>query len=99
MRFSVGAGLAMGAGVAALALFASSEDGYYADGTTHWEHATKDGGTGVLLALFAISTVIATSFFVLGFRRRSPSALWGIPAFAIYGVAIVVSYVALAGGH
>jgi hypothetical protein len=89
----------MGAGVAALGLFAASEDGYYADGTTHWGHATKDGGTEVLLALFAISSVIALAFIILGFRRRPPSALWGIPAFVIYGLAILYAYAALAVGH
>jgi hypothetical protein len=89
----------MGAGVVALGLFASSEDGYYADGTTHWEHATKDGGTEVLIALFGIPSLIALAFIVLGLRRRPPSALWGIPAFAIYGLAVFVAYAVLAGGH
>ena len=99
MRFPVAAGVAMVAGVAALALFASSEDGYYGDGTTHWGHATKDGGTEVVVALFAIPTAIALAFIVLGLRRRSPSALWGIPAFAIYGLAVLLAYAALALGH
>ncbi len=89
----------MGAGVLAVALFASTEDGYYGDGTTHWGHATKDGGTEALLVLFAIPTVIAVVFIVLGLRRRSPSPMWGIPAFAIYGATILSAYVALAGGH
>jgi hypothetical protein len=89
----------MAAGVAALAVFAASEDGYYGDGTTHWGHATKDGETEVLVTLFAIPTVIALAFIVLGLRRRPPSALWGIPAFAIYGLAIFYAYALLAGGH
>ena len=89
----------MGAGVVALGLFASSEDGYYGDGTTHWGHATKDGGTEVLFALFAIPSVIALAFIILGLRHRPPSALWGIPAFAIYGLAVFYAYAALAGGH
>jgi hypothetical protein len=89
----------MAASVLAVALFASTEDGYYADGTTHWGHATKDGGTEALLVLFAIPTVIAVVFIVLGLRRRSPSPMWGIPAFAIYGATILSAYVALAGGH
>jgi hypothetical protein len=99
MRFPLGAGLAMGVGVAALGLFASSEDGYYGDGTTHWEHATKGGGTEVLVPLFAIPTVIAVAFVVVGLQCRSPSALLGIPAFAIYALAILYAYAALAGGH
>ena len=82
-----------------LGLFAASEDGYYGDGTTHWEHATKDGGTGVLVALFAIPTAIALAFVILGFRRRPPSALWGIPGFAIYGLAVFSAYSILALGH
>jgi len=48
----------MGAGLPALGLFAAREDGYYADGTSHWEHAMKDGGE-VLLALFAIPSAIS----------------------------------------
>jgi len=89
----------MGAGVAALALFAASGDGYYGDGTTHWGHATKDGGSEVAIALFAIPAVIAGAFVALGLRRRPPSAIWGIPAFAIYGIAIFYAYALLAGGH
>ena len=63
----------MAASVLAVALFASTEDGYYGDETTHWGHATKDGGTEVLLVLFSIPTVIAIAFIVLGYgasRRR-----------------------------
>ena len=99
MRFPVASGLAMGAGVAALGLFAASEDGYYGDGTTHWEHATKDGGTEVLLALFVIPSAIALVFIVLGFRRKPPSAMWGIPGFVIYGLTLLFAYGVLAGGH
>ena len=99
MRFPVASGLAMGAGVAALGLFAASEDDYYGDGTTHWGHATKDGGTEFLVALFAISTAIAVAFIVLGFRRKPPSPLWGIPAWAIYGLAVFYTYALLALGH
>ena len=89
----------MGAGVAALGLFAASEDDYYGDGTTHWGHATRDGGTEFLVALFAISTAIPLAFIALGFRRRPPSALWGIPGFAIYGLAVFYTYALLALGH
>ena len=89
----------MSAGVAALVLFAAGEDGYYGDGTTHWGHATKDGGTGLLVALFAIPTAIALAFIILGFRRRPPSPLWGIPGFVIYGLALLFAYGVLAGGH
>ncbi len=99
MRFPVTSGLVMSAGVVALGLFAASEDGYYADGTTHWEHATKAGGTELLLALFVIPSAIALAFIVLGFRRGPPSALWGIPGFAIYGLALLFVYGVLAGGH
>ncbi len=99
MRFPVASGFAMGAGVAALGLFAATEDGYYGDGTTHWEHATKDGGTAMLLALFVIPCAIALAFIILGFRRRPPSAMWGIPGFVIYGLALLFAYGVLAGGH
>jgi hypothetical protein len=99
MRFPVVCGLAMGAGMAGLGLFAASEDSYYGDGTTHWEHATKDGGTEVLLALFVIPSAIALAFIVLGLRRRPPTAMWGIPGFAIYGLAVFYAYAVLAGGH
>ena len=99
MRLTAPAGFAMAASVLAVALFASTEDGYYGDGTTHWGHATKDGGTEVLLVLFAIPTVIAIAFIVLGLRRKSASPMWVVPAFAIYGATILSAYVALAGGH
>jgi hypothetical protein len=99
MRLTAPAGIAMGAGVLAVALFASTEDDYYGDGTTHWGHATKDGGTEALVALFAIPTAVALAFIVLGLLRRSASPLWGIPAFAVYGLTIWYAYALLAGGH
>lgn len=99
MRLAVVWGVVMGAGVGALGLFAASEDDYYGDGTTHWGHATKDGGTEFLLVLFLIPSAIALAFIILGFRRRPPSPLWGIPAFAIYGLALLYAYAVLALGH
>jgi hypothetical protein len=48
--------------------------------------------------LFAIPTAIALAFVILGFRRRPPLALWGIPGFAIYGLAVFYAYSILALG-
>jgi hypothetical protein len=100
MRYKLpAAGLAMAAGVAAVRLYATGEDDYYGDGTTRWEHATSDGGTGLLTALFAVPALIAFALIVLGLLRRRTSELWLIPAFAIYGLSLVSAWAALSLGH
>ena len=100
MRYKLAAaGLAMAAGVAALGLYATGEDHYYGDGTTRWEHATSDGGAGLLTALFVVPALIACALIVLGLLRRRTSELWLIPAFAIYGLSLVYAWAALSLGH
>ena len=85
--------------VAVLGMYATGEDDYYGDGTTRWEHATNDGGTELLTALFAFPALIACAVIVLGFVRRRMSELWLIPAFAIYGLSLVYAWAALSVGH
>ena len=85
--------------VAVLVLYATGEDDYYGDGTTRWEHATNDGGTGLLITLFAAPALIACALIVLGFVRRRTSELWLIPAFAIYGVSLFYAWAVLSLGH
>jgi hypothetical protein len=92
-------GLTMGAGVVGLAFWAAGEDEYYGDGTTRWGHATKDGGADLLTALFALSATIACVFILLSFFHKRVSELWLIPAFAVYGLSMLVAWAALSVGH
>jgi len=93
------AGLGMVAGVVLLGIYAAGEDDYYGDGTTHWGHATKDGGTAFLTALFVVPALIGCMFVILGFARRRTSELWLIPAFAAYGLFVWYAFLVLSLGH
>jgi hypothetical protein len=97
MRFMLG--VAMAAGVIGLGVYAAGEDDYYGDGTTRWGHATKDGGAGLLAALFAIPAVIACIVILLALVRRRPSGLWLIAGIAIYGLSLAYASAVLSLGH
>jgi hypothetical protein len=90
----------MTAGVIGVGFYAAGYDDYYGGGVTRWEHATEDGGTAVLVALFAVPTTIALALLVIGFVRKRPlSELVLIPAFAIYGLTLVFTGAVLSVGH
>jgi hypothetical protein len=94
----LGAGMALLVGT--LGLYAASDDSYYGDGTSHWEHATKDGGTWFLVGLFAIASAISVGVVLLGLRRdRGRLGLLLIPALAVYVLSLFLAYAVLSLGH
>jgi hypothetical protein len=90
----------MTAGVIAVGFYAAGDDGYYGGGVTRWEHATKDGGPALLVAMFAVTTTIALTLALVGFVRTRPlSELVLIPAFALYGLTLAFIWAVLTVGH
>jgi O-antigen/teichoic acid export membrane protein len=99
MRYVV-VGIAMTAMAAALGFYAASEDSYYGDGTTHWEHATRDGHTGFLVTLFAVLATSSLVVVLLGLSyKRGRWELLAIPAIALFLPLLLFTYAVLSLGH
>jgi hypothetical protein len=100
MRLFGVTGLTMLAGVIGVGLYAAGNDDYYGGGVTRWAHATKDGGTALLVALFAVPTLISLALVSVGFvRTRRPSELLLVPAIALYGLTLFYVLAVLSVGH
>lgn len=100
MRLDRVAGLTMTAGVMGAGLYAAGNDDYYGGGVTRWEHATRDGGAALLVALFAVPTMIALALVFVGFvRTQALSERLLIPAFAVYGLTLAFVWAVLTLGH
>jgi hypothetical protein len=99
MRLMLSVGCGMAAGVAGLAFYAAGEDDYYGDGTTRWEHATRDGGTGFVIALFVVQALIACALIVLGLVRKRTSDFLLLPGLLVYFIALVYAWAVLSVGH
>jgi hypothetical protein len=100
MRYKqVAVGIGMSALVGALGIYAASDDSYYGDGTSHWEHATRDGGAWFLAALFVIASVISLGVVLRGLRNRKPGPPLAVLALALYPLSLLVLYTVLSVGH
>jgi hypothetical protein len=99
MRY-VPLGIGMTALAAALGFYAAGEDSYYGDGTTRWEHATGDGNTGFLVALFAVLAASSLVVLLLGLSsKRGRWELVAIPAIALFLPVLLFTYAVLSFGH
>ena len=86
--------------VAALGFYAAGEDSYYGDGTTHWEHATRSGGTAILVTLFAVLAASSLTVIVLGVAHKGGRwDLVAIPAIALFVPLLLFVYAVLSLGH
>jgi hypothetical protein len=99
MRYTA-VGIAMAVMVAVLGFYAAGEDSYYGDGTTRWEHATRSGGTGFLVTLFAVLAASSLTVVVLGVARKGGRwNLLAISAIALFLPLLLFAYLVLSLGH
>ena len=99
MRYTA-VGIVMAVMVAVLGLYAAGEDSYYGDGTTRWEHATRSGGTGYLVTMFAMLAASSLAVIVLGVARKG--GRWDLVAILAIGLFVpllLFVYAVLSVGH
>lgn len=99
MRYLV-AGVVMTAGLAGLVIDAASDDPYYGDGTSYWEHA---GGVGTQ-PVFVVGAVAAALVTLWVFTRalpgsRPPSVRALSFAVLAYFLSWVVAWMFIGIGH
>jgi hypothetical protein len=98
MRYIL-AGLAQFLGVAVVIRYANQPDSYYQDGTTHWEHASKDAAATWAAGAITVSSAIALMFLAMGLVSRWRRGRFAAFAAAAYLISLFVAWFALTVGH
>lgn len=88
------------AGIVGVASYAAGNDSYYGGGVSRWDHAAQSGGTGLLIVLFAIPSVIALAVLATGLlRRRHPPAWVLASGIVLYSLPLLYAWLGLTLGH
>lgn len=91
-------GILLWTALVGLVFHAREEDGYYGNGTTRWEHASRFAGTGpVVLALVFAALVLAV--LVVGVARPGGWSRAGIPLAILAFLGLSMAGFALTAGH
>ena len=87
------------AGVAWVINFATEPDDYYGNGTTHWEHASKDSAANYAVGAIAIASVISVTFLAMALVPRWRPSGFPILASLVYVISLYAGFFLLATGH
>jgi hypothetical protein len=100
MRYMLAA-VALAGGIVWIGVYAAGDDDYYGGGVSRWEHATRGGGTGAVVAPILAANAITVGFFLYGLSGRQRR--WATPlafvAAAVYVVCLGFAWVLLTSGH
>ena len=92
-------GLVQVAGVAGVITYATEPDSYYMNGTTHWEHASKNAAASYAIGAMVIASAIALLFIAMGlvpqWRRGGLAVIAGVA----YVIALWAAFFWLTIGH
>ncbi len=99
MRYLI-AGFVMVAGLAGLVINAASDDPYYGDGTSHWDHAGRLGSQPLVL----VAGVVAALATLWVFTRALPSSTRSsgrvlFVAAPVYAFSWFIAWVSMGIGH
>jgi hypothetical protein len=99
MRYFI-AGFVMVAGLAGLVINAASDDSYYGDGTSHWDHAGQLGSQPLVVGAGVVAALATLWVFARALSSSTPP--FGPVLFIaapIYAFAWFIAWTSMAIGH
>ncbi len=99
MRYLI-AGFVMVAGLAGLVFNAASDDSYYGDGTSHWDHAGRLGSQPIVVGAGVVAAL--ATLWVLTRALPSSTTPFGVVLFVaapVYAFSWFVAWMFMGIGH
>ncbi len=99
MRY-IAAGFVMVAGLAWLVIDAASDDSYYGDGTSHWEHAGRLGSQPLVVGAGVVAALATLWVFTRALPSSTPrSGRVLFVAVPVYAFSWFIAWMSMAIGH